>query len=403
MTCPRLPRRLNRSWLAEVTAAPKIGVVGGGLVGAATALGLAQRGFAVTLIDPAQPRLEQGRLGVDIRNVALNPRSKKLLDELQVWSGERVVPYRRMYVWEERGSANLEFCASEIGRSELGWLVEMSPLLGRLREALADKVEFNSKAVAGVSSGAHGVVVQLEGGRELPFDFLFASDGGHSVVRREMGIRLIEHPVDQMALATIVRINGVHENTAWQRFLTDGPLALLPSIGPDLVSVVWSGSRAKTEARLGLSDIDFCAEMTRVSESFLGTVVAVDRRVAFPLTQQYVPHPFKDNVLVLGDAARVVHPLAGLGVNLGFEDVQAVLEIAGSGANLGRAQAWRSFVRARTLRARSMIRLLGGLNAVYGATDPGLGLLRNVGVRWINKAGPIKHQIMREAMGIGQL
>jgi ubiquinone biosynthesis UbiH/UbiF/VisC/COQ6 family hydroxylase len=386
-----------------MSRALNIGVVGGGLVGAATALGLARKGFAVTLIDRAEPRVERSRLGADIRNVALNPRSRMLLEDLDVWPDQSAVPYRKMHVWEERGSASLEFCAWEVGRTELGWLVEMSPLLCGIWDALADTVALNFSVVEGISKSAHGVTLGLEGGQALDFDFLIASDGGQSRVRQDMGFKLSERPVDQLALATVVRLNGTHESTAWQRFLVDGPLALLPSTRPDLASIVWSGPRTKTHARLQLSDEDFCAEITRLSESRLGEVVAVDRRVAFPLTQQYAPQPFRDNVLLIGDAAHVVHPLAGLGVNLGFEDVGAVLAIAGSGANLSRPSTWRSFVRARTLRARSMIRLLGSLNALYGAKDPGVGLLRNLGMRWVNRAGPLKHQIMREAMGIGHL
>lgn len=381
----------------------KIGVVGGGLVGAATALGLARKGFAVTLIDRAEPRIERSRLGADIRNVALNPRSRMLLEDLDVWPDEYAVPYRKMHVWEERGSASLEFCAWEVGRTELGWLVEMSPLLRGMWDALADTVALKFAVVQGISKAAHGVSLGLEGEQALNFDFLIASDGSQSRVRQGMGFKLSEHPLDQLALATVVRLNGAHESTAWQRFLADGPLALLPSIRPDLVSIVWSGPRGKTQARLELSDEAFCAEITRLSESRLGTVVAVDKRVAFPLTQQYAPQPFRDHVLLIGDAAHVVHPLAGLGVNLGFEDVGAVLAIAGRGANLSRSSTWRSFVRSRTLRARSMIRLLGGLNALYGTKDPGVGWLRNVGMRWVNRADLLKHQIMREAMGIGQL
>ncbi|NKC00361.1 MAG: FAD-dependent oxidoreductase [Pseudomonadales bacterium] len=383
------------------TKEQRIVVVGGGLVGAATVLGLAAHGREVTLIDRKRPEVSAGKLGADIRNVALNPRSQSLLENLDVWTLERVVPYKHMVVWEERGTARVTFNAQELGRSELGWLIEVSPLLTRMWAAFGDRVTLIEGGVEALDVD-DAVTLQLDGDRTTVCDLLIAADGGQSAIRRGLGVGVDERPVDQMALATVVRTSLSHRDTAWQRFLRDGPLALLPSIEPDLVSIVWTGSVAETKRRVELTDTEFCRLLTQASESRLGDVIAVDTRVSFPLTQQHVTDPVMGSqVVFIGDAARVIHPLAGLGVNLGFEDVSALLAIAEKTDNLCRPDVWRRFSRERAFRAKTMIRILEGLNRLYGAQDPGIGLIRNLGVRWVDNVSGVKHQIMREAMGLG--
>ncbi len=377
-------------------------VVGGGLVGAATALGLAAAGHNVTVVEGKAPERQQGLLGVDIRSVAINPRSQMLLERLGAWDETRTAPYDHMHVWEDRGCESIDFHANELGRDQLGWLVEMSRLVVGLWEKLADRCE---RVVDTVDQVVLDQSVQLcMGSREIVCDFLIAADGGYSAIRRALAVPVVERAVGQVALATVVRTAGEHENTAWQRFLLDGPLALLPCVEPDLVSIVWTQSASSAEARLQMSDAAFMRDLGVASEFCLGEIVEVDRRLVFPLRQQYIEQPLVDNrVLFVGDAARLVHPLAGLGVNLGFEDVDALLAVAESADTLCRPEIWRRYTRRRTQRAKSMIRLFEGINQLYGTADPGIALLRNWGVGAVNRARPVKHQIVREAMGLGPL
>jgi 2-octaprenylphenol hydroxylase len=171
--------------------------------------------------------------------------------------------------------------------------------------------------------------------------------------------------------------------------------------------VVWSQSPGEAERRLGLGDAAFCAELTRATARCLGAIEAVDRRLAFPLSQVLAAdlHPAA-RVLLVGDAAHVLHPLAGLGANLGFEDVRALLDVLGRlpvGADPGEAMLWTSFARQRRSRARLMIGLMQTLQRLYAGGDPWRQWLRNTGVHWLNRAAPIKRQIMQEAMGLGPL
>ena len=402
------PRRLPRcsSWLA-VAGPPDIVVVGGGLVGAMTALGIAGLGRTVTLLDRAEPSRQRGALGVDIRNVAVSPASAELFERVGVWSKLRPAPYQGMQVWEERGTRAMEFAAGEVGRAELGWIVESSEAVCALWEALGSHPNVTLATGAGledVTLTSSAAILHTTRG-EITAPLLVAADGARSRVREALEVATQETPTGHHALATVVRTELGHGGVAYQRFLIEGPLALLPSADPHLSSVVWSQPPAEAKRRAGIPDAQFCAEIERSLQARLGAVEAVDQRFVFPLTQLLVenfnPHP---RVLLIGDAARVLHPLAGLGANIGLEDVRDLLDdLAAIGAHQdpGEAKLWRRFARQRRARSQIMLGLMTGFRRLYAAADPLSALLRNAGVGWLNEAAALKAQLMKEALGLG--
>ena len=383
-------------------------VVGGGLVGASAALAVADAGYDVCLVDRARPTPAAGAFGMDIRNIACSPASKALLMDLGVFADLDPVPYRRMQVWEDRGTAVLEFTAEEAGRDELGWILENAPTVMALWERLTrhPRVTIREGALTGLTCTEEQVVVTLPDGA-IEGQLLVGVDGARSAVRELIGAATRELATGQQALATIVRTEAPHDGTALQRFLLDGPLALLPSREPCASSVVWSQSPVEAERRMALSDEAFCAELETAVERRLGRVLAVDRRVVFPLVQHVVEsfNP-RDRVLLIGDAARVLHPLAGLGANVGFEDVRdlsANLARLPAGCDPGRTGIWRTFARRRQVRARLMVAAMAGFRHAYAERSPTLTWLRNGTVDWINGSTLVKRQIIREALGLGPL
>jgi ubiquinone biosynthesis UbiH/UbiF/VisC/COQ6 family hydroxylase len=385
-------------------------VAGGGLIGAAAALGLSQLGRRVLLVDRERPTAVVGGFGMDIRNVACSPGSRKLLERLGVWRDLDPSPYSKMLVWEEQGVAELEFEAAEVDRNELGWILENGPTVDALWEAFLASEDANADVVLGQVMAIHEQADHIEvvvGEAAYQCALLVGVDGARSTVRELIGVEAEALDTGHHALATLVRTERGHNGIAYQRFLLEGPLALLPSRETDVSSVVWSQPPASARRRLDATEEAFCADLGVALEHRLGEIVAVDRRLAFPLKQHVVAdfNPI-ERVLLIGDAARVLHPLAGLGANVGFEDVRDLLARVSPlplGADLGSKGLWRAYARKRRIRARLMVGAMTGFKNLYAQGDPLGQWLRNSAIGWVNDARPVKRQLIREALGLGPL
>jgi 2-octaprenylphenol hydroxylase len=391
-----------------------VAVVGGGLIGAVAALGAARLGRRVALIEQAEPAPALGALGHDLRTIAVAPAAQALLAELGVWERLAPAPYRAMRIWDERGTATMQFDALEVDRRELGWIIENGPTLAEVWQVLRAHPDVTlcvGAPVSAVSVANDRVNLALGGSgsgpRAIDARLVIAADGARSRVREALGVQADIRETGHHALATVVRTERPHCGVAHQCFLPGGPVALLPGTEPELCSVVWSQSPDEAVRRQALDPAAFCTELTRATARCLGAIVAVDKRLVFPLTQMLAKDMHPDaRVLLIGDAAHVLHPLAGLGANVGFEDVRALLDVLGRlppQADPGQATLWRAFARQRRVRAELMVGLMATLQQLYAGTDPLRQWLRNTGVRWLNGAPALKRQIMQEAMGLGPL
>lgn len=384
-------------------------VVGGGLIGAAAALGAGRQGRRVMLLERARPEAVSGRFGMDIRNVSLSPASRSLLTSLGIRGELQCAPFVGMHVWEEQGTEALDFSAADVDRQELGWIVENAHLVSALWAALdsLDTVDMVvGESLEQLAVEASCVEVTTDAGR-YQGKLLVAVDGARSRVRHLLGLETVSYPTGHHALVTLLQTELPHRGIAHQRFLLDGPLALLPSTEPDCVSVVWSQSQEQAERRQALSDVEFCQEIGAACEHQLGEVIACDDRHVFPLFQHLVAdfNPGQ-RLLLLGDAARVLHPLAGLGANVGFEDVRDFLDRLAQlpeGEDPGSRGIWKRFARHRRTRAQLMLGLMTALREVYSEDDPYLQWLRNLGVKLTATVTPVRRQVIREALGLGPL
>ena len=209
----------------------------------------------------------------------------------------------------------------------------------------------------------------------------------------------------QRALATIAKTRRPHGDTAWQRFGATGPVALLPLTDERHVAVIWSASESVSARLAALDDAAFVAALTDETEGIMDGFEAVDRRVSFPLRQTLAtdlnPSP---RTLIIGDAARTLHPLAGQGVNVGLEDVRALAAHAATGGDLGALGRWRDFARARRVRSKVMMAAMRALLAAYcgaHAANPWIRLARNATIRGIDASPKVKAHLIREAFGLG--
>ncbi|MCY4278926.1 MAG: FAD-dependent monooxygenase [Gammaproteobacteria bacterium] len=379
-------------------------VVGGGLVGAAAALGIERIGYSVALFERAAPRETRGRLGFDARMIALAPKWKDFLEVFGDGAWHHHGQFERLLAWEELGTAQVSFDAADVGAAQLGFMASMSDLQTRLwTQVEASSIEvFLGEHIEDIDVGVEHVTIGT--GAEVQGSLLISADGASSRVRDLLNLDRTLRPTGQSAIVTVVEVSEHHANTARQRFLHDGPLALLPLDTQDdrhVVSIVWSQSDAQAQRRAALDERAFCEELTDASEGCLGEVRTADERFCLPLEQQ-VSESFtpSSRTLLLGDSARVLHPLAGQGANLGLEDVEALLEVlqhrpSDPGAN----RLWRDFSRLRGLRSKSMVAAMSFFRHVYAIDDPTFSWLRNLGVRFVDQFDPVKQLMLKEALG----
>ena len=383
-------------------------VVGGGMAGAASALALARAGFATALLEARQPRTWSADDECDLRVVGLAPSSMKLLSDLGVWTSirdARCSAFEQMHVWDAQSGAAIHFEAPVSGQAELGCIVE---------NRLVQSVLWNALPEAGVRvlcpaqvqelhAGTERIELALADGRAVSARLVVAADGAASPLRQLAGIGTRGHAYDQRAVVAHVTTERAHQSTAWQRFLPGGPLALLP-LADGRSSIVWSLPEATAQRVMALDDQAFMDELGVASDFQLGRITATSPRAAFPLKLQLARAYQAPRMVLLGDAAHTVHPLAGQGVNLGLRDVAELrdtLQAARSaGRDIGAVHVLRRYARRR--RSADTLDALGfdALARVYGWTAPPLVVARKMSIRLLQHMAPIKRRISRHAAGI---
>ncbi len=394
-------------------------IAGGGIVGATLACLLDGLDLRVALVERRLP--DEGELPFrgsglrfDARVSALNEASRQVLGEVGVWNGVRAVrccDYREMRVWDAEGTGSIHFSAAALGAESLGTIVENSVVLAGLYERL--RGQGNLTVVSPFTSAAlendgGGTTLVGDCGRRLRASLLVGADGGNSAVRRLAGMSNRERDYGQEAVVATVKTERSHEHTAWQRFLETGPLAFLPLAaagdgGFRHSSIVWSTRPDEAEDLVQMPDGRFCARLAAAIEHRLGAVEWSDRRFRFPLRQRHANHYVKDNIVLAGDAAHTIHPLAGQGVNLGIRDVAVLAEELRNGLGAGRRLhdpvVLRRYERRRKGDNLGMMWTMGGLHRLFGPQPLPLRWLRNTGLGFVDRASPLKNFLARRAMG----
>ncbi len=395
-----LPRRRGASL--------DVAVVGGGMVGAATALTLARAGFDVALIDARVPAPWAAADEVDLRVVGLAPSSIALLDDIGVWTSirdARASAYERMEVWDAENGATIRFDAAEEGRDVLGFIVENNLVQASLWQAL-DKAGVRCIVPAEVVACAvrdDRVQLELADGQAVTARLAVAADGANSPLRAMAGIGTHGRDYGQRGVVAHVETSLPHQRTAWQRFLPSGPLALLP-LADGRSSIVWSLPEAEAIRVLALDDDAFRGELGIASDFRLGPIGNVTKRAAFPLRLKLADRYEAERMVLLGDAAHAVHPLAGQGVNLGLRDVVELRDTLVAAREAGRDIAAPHVLRRYARRRRSADGLdawsFDALARIYAWQAPPLVAARGVGVRLIAALGPLKRRMARHAAGV---
>ena len=411
---------------SQTPAVADIMIVGGGMVGSALALGLAQQGWEVVLVEasplaklqaPAQPATDIDDFKPRVS--AISMASQRLLEGLGAWAevaAGRHCPYQMMTVWDAEGTGRIEFDAAEMRAEALGTIVENRHLVRALFNALeASPATIISGAKvaggrAGELGGAEGKMpgISLEDGRHLQARLVVAADGAQSQLRQLVGLPTREWDYDQEAIVATVRSKQVHRHTARQSFSSTGPLAFLPLQADNgdehFCSIVWSQDTLEARRLMALDDAAFNAELARAAELPADSIEAISRRLSFPLRQRHAMDYTAPGFALVGDAAHSIHPLAGQGANLGYGDVAVLLEELARarklGLNPGDALVLGRYQRRRKVENLTMMAAMEGLKQLFGRDELPLRWLRNQGMNWLNQLAPLKNRLAAEAMGL---
>lgn len=399
------------------SAGPQVAVVGTGVAGLAAALGLAQLGLRVALIGPV-PRSSPPTPAFDARIYALSAGSVRLLEQLRVWAqvdAQRMQPVERMRVVGDTGR-ELDFSAYSVAAERLATIAEERELLRvlALGVQMAAGISRREAALTALQSSFDGVRLQLADGQTLQVPLVIGADGAQSPVRAAAGIRAEVLPYGQTAVVANFACEQPHDGTAWQWFTDDGVIALLPLPGR-AVSLVWSAPEALADSLQALAPVQLAERLTAYLGAVtqdaagplgrlqpLGTAAEPGRTHAFRLRRLRVDRLTVHGIALVGDAAHVVHPLAGQGLNLGLQDVSTLLEVLREREPwraLGDAVLLRRYARRRTEAIDLMRWTTDGLARLFAWDDPLVRQMRNAGLALVNAAGPLKRALVRHALG----
>lgn len=392
-----------------------VAIAGAGPVGlAVAALLLADKGsdkWRIRILEP-RPLPAWDPEQMDQRVYALSRASQRILDHLGVWSeivAARASPYRRMHVWEGGYAdrlGSLSFDSAELGEPDLGNIVEDRLIRERLFGlfAASANVELHIGAkLAAVRTGTRAVEIDTEDGETFHASLLIAADGGNSAVRQLLDLPVRTVSYGQDAVVTHVETSRPHVETAWQRFLPDGPLAFLPLID-GRSSVVWSMNSEAAQLLSAATDCDFVEQLQAASGGVLGEISSSASRASFPLRALHAGRYCRPRVVLVGDAAHTVHPLAGQGMNLGLLDAAALadtlLEAVRDGQDPGDLRVLRRYERQRKGDNVKMLLGMDALHRLFRLPGPLFGSLRAAGLSAVDMAPPVKGKLMREALGL---
>lgn len=379
------------------------------MVGAVLAVALERAGFRVGLVEAKRPPPFDASGDYDLRVSAVAPGPRRLLDDLGLWeqiAARRVSPYRGMRVWDAGGRALLEFEHTALGLPELGHIVENNLVVDAAWAALGSVRVFCPAKLENLTVSAEAAEVELDDGRRLSAALVVGAEGANSPVRRLAGIRTAGWPYYQRCTVGTVTPEKPHRAIAWQRFTPTGPVAFLP-LADGRCSLAWHADDPLAEELAGLDDAAFCERLTEASGGALGRILAVGTRAAFPLRLLHAVDYVRDRVALVGDAAHVVHPMAGQGVNLGLLDAAVLADVLEKGRAEGRdpgdAALLRRYQRPRKVENLAMLAATDAFKHLFGSRHPLLARLRDRAIAAADGLGPVKQIMIRHATGLGTL
>ncbi|MCE2596515.1 FAD-dependent monooxygenase [Motilimonas cestriensis] len=384
-------------------------IVGGGMVGLTLARALYDAPIKIAVIEGRELEPEFSEIA-DNRVSAINAASQTVLEKLGVWPNlniSRSQAYEQMQVWDQDSFAQLQFSAQQNRTPNLGHIIENRNLQLALLNTLETQENvriFCPQRIAQLALGEGEAWITLDNGHALTSKLVVGADGAESWVRKQAAIPLTFRDYQHHALVATIATAECHQNTAWQIFKPEGPLAFLPLFNPHHCSIVWSTSPERASMLMELSDDEFNKQLAMAFDNRLGLCQVLGDRHSVPLRMRYARDFAKHRVALIGDAAHTIHPLAGQGVNLGLMDAtalaQEIKKNLALGLDIGQLAQLRGYERWRKSQAMEMIVAMEALKQGFSGQHPLKKLIRDVGLSLVNNAPLVKNTLLKQAMGL---
>ena len=404
-----------------------IAIIGGGIVGLSFANELIDSDFSVVIIE--RNELEAISEQTSCRVSAINLSALKRFHQAGLFQSlvsqssgpllalaQRVCPFEKMFVWDQTGVGQIQFDSAELGVSELGAIIENNVLQQMLLEKVkaADNITYLcpqeitqidyklAEVEQSISTQAVSTVI-LSSGRKIQATLLVGADGVNSNVRKAASIQHVKQSYLQQALVCNVVTQNSHQNTAWQCFMPSGPLAFLPLYNGQS-SIVWSLDEGAAQQTMALDDKAFKVALAEASEFRLGEIDDLDQRFLFPLSHGHVSEYVKPGLVLIGDAAHNIHPLAGQGANLGIADAFVLADVICTARKAGRQWAalhtLSKYQRQRKGANQLMEMSMTGFKYLFGENNVLLSEIRNTGLSLVDHLPALKYRIIKQALGV---
>ncbi len=384
-------------------------IVGGGMVGASLACALGDTPLRIGVVESHTAQSEWPSDSYDIRVSAITRATENVFRLIGAWDGmeqRRVTPYGAMDVWDATGSGSIGFDCADLGEPNLGYIIENRVILAALLERMAqfDNIELLCPAqVAELQRDEVSATLTLADGSSYSAALIVGADGANSWVREQAGITTTGWPYEQTAVVATIKTAKHHHGVAYQRFMPEGPLAFLP-MPNGLSSIVWSTTPERAAELVELDEASFLAELQLAFGDKLGAMESTGPRGAFPLLLRHANRYSDERLVLVGNAAHAIHPLAGQGLNLGVSDIAALAELLLDAKNnkqdVGEFALLRRYERWRKADNVTVMAAMDGFKRLFSNDSAPLSLLRNIGLTIADNAGPAKKLMMRRALGL---
>lgn len=385
---------------------------GGGMVGLSLAIALARAGLQVVVVDRETPQSVQA-LDYDGRASAIALGSKRVLEGSGVW---QEMAGAASPIWDIRVADGhplrgvsplfLHYDHADVGEDPFGWIIEnrvTRQALHRVASRTDGLTLLAPATVARIERNPDRALAVLEDGREITASLAIAADGKFSKRREEAGIAVSGWKYDQVSMVATVRHERSHDGVAVELFLPGGPFAMLP-MTENRSNIVWSEQKDRADRFMAMDDADFLAELKLRFGEWLGDIELTGPRFAFPLSLQQAARYTDQRFALIGDAAHSIHPIAGQGLNMGLRDVAAFAEVlvdaARLGLDIGSVAVLRDYERRRRFDNVLLAAVTDGLLRLFSNDVPPIRAVRDLGLATVNRLPPVKHFLMRHAMGV---